>query len=303
MLNGEEEVCMGLSIHKVHQHFVGEFDDIDLKSALSNSEIIELNQALDEYGVLVFKNQTLTNEQQIEFSKVFGAIELAVGGNVTKEKDRRLSLEIADVSNLDKDGNIFTRNDRRRMFNLGNRLWHSDSSYRKIPAKCSLLSCHSKPSYGGNTEFAFMPAAYDTLDDEIKNEIEELVTEHSLIYSRGLLGFSEFTEDERKVFTPVRQALVRKNATTGRKSTYLSAHIGTIVDWEMPEARDFIRELTEHATAREFVYTHEWTVGDLVVWDNRQCMHRVRPFKDTGEPRDMRRTTIAGEQETAKQIN
>ena len=126
---GEREVCMGFSIHKVPQYFVGAVDGIDLKSALSNSEIIELNQALDKYGVLVFKNQILTNEQQIEFSKAFGAIELAVGGNVTKEKDRRLSLEIADVSNLDKDGNIFTRNDRRRMFNLGNRLWHSDSSY------------------------------------------------------------------------------------------------------------------------------------------------------------------------------
>ena len=294
---------MGFSINKIHEHFVGVIDGLDLKQTLSNSDVLQLNNALDEFGVLVFRNQILTNEQQIEFSKVFGTIELAIGGNVTKEKDRRLSLEIADVSNLDKDGKIFTRNDRRRMFNLGNRLWHSDSSYRKIPAKCSLLSCHSKPSFGGNTEFAFMPAAYDALDDVIKKEIEELVTEHSLIYSRGLLGFSEFTNEERETFKPVRQALIRKNETTGRKSIYLSAHIGTIVGWEMPEARDFIRELTEHATSRNFVYTHEWSIGDLVVWDNRQCMHRVRPFKDTGEPRDMRRTTIAGHRETTKQLH
>ena len=148
-----------------------------------------------------------------------------------------------------------------------------------------------------------MPAAYDALDDKIKKEIEELVTEHSLIYSRGLLGFSEFTNEERETFKPVLQALVRKNETTDRKSIYLSAHIGTIVGWEMPEARDFIRELTEHATSRDFVYAHEWSIGDLVVWDNRQCMHRVRPFKDTGEPRDMRRTTIAGQEETTKQTN
>ena len=162
---------MGFSINKMHEHFVGAIEGIDLKSPLSNFDIRKLNHALDEFGVLVFRNQILTNEQQIKFSEAFGNIELAVGGNVTKEKDRRLSLEIADVSNLDKDGKIFARNDRRRMFNLGNRLWHSDSSYRKIPAKCSLLSCHSKPSSGGNTEFAFMPAAYDALDDKIKKEI------------------------------------------------------------------------------------------------------------------------------------
>ena len=188
---------MGFSINKMHEHFVGAIEGIDLKSSLSNSDIRKLNHALDEFGVLVFRNQILTNEQQIKFSEAFGNIELAVGGNVTKEKDRRLSLEIADVSNLDKDGKIFARNDRRRMFNLGNRLWHSDSSYREIPAKCSLLSCHSKPSLGGNTEFAFMPAAYDALDGKIKKEIEKLVTEHSLIYSRGLLGFSQFTNEER----------------------------------------------------------------------------------------------------------
>ena len=125
---------MGFSINKIHEHFVGVIDGLDLKQTLSNYDVLQLNNALDEFGVLVFRNQILTNEQQIEFSKVFGTIELAIGGNVTKEKDRRLSLEIADVSNLDKDGKIFTRNDRRRMFNLGNRLWHSDSSYRKIPA-------------------------------------------------------------------------------------------------------------------------------------------------------------------------
>ena len=105
------------------------------------------------------------------------------------------------------------------------------------------------------------------------------------------------------MFKPVCQALVRKNGYTGRKSIYLSAHIGTIVGWEIPEARDFIRELMEHATARDFIYAHEWSVGDLVVWDNRQCMHRVRPFKDTGEPRDMRRTTVAGTSETTLQID
>jgi alpha-ketoglutarate-dependent 2,4-dichlorophenoxyacetate dioxygenase len=294
---------MELSIQKTHNYFVAEIDGLDLKHPLSTLQSVDLNHALDEFGVLIFRNQILTDQEQIEFSKTFGPIELAVGGTVRKEKDRRLSIEIADVSNLDKDGNIFARGDRRRMFNLGNRLWHSDSSYRRIPAKCSLLSCHINPSVGGNTEFAFMPAAYEALDDEIKNDIDKLVAEHSLIYSRGQLGFSEFSDSEREMFKPVWQALVRKNGYTGRKSIYLSAHIGTIVGWEIPEARDFIRELMEHATAQDFIYAHEWSVGDLIVWDNRQCMHRVRPFKDTGEPRDMRRTTVAGESETTPQID
>jgi alpha-ketoglutarate-dependent 2,4-dichlorophenoxyacetate dioxygenase len=292
---------MSMTVTQIHDHFVGEIGGLDLRDPVSSEDATRLNQALDRYGVLVFRGQHITDEQQLAFTQNFGKIELAVGGNVTKESERRLDIKLADVSNLDQNGKVMAKDDRRRMFNLGNRLWHSDSSYRAVPAKCSLLSCRSKPSKGGNTEFAFMPAAHDALDDETKAEIEDLVAVHSLIYSRGQLGFGDFTAEEKKTFAPVRQALVRANDFTGRKSIFLSAHIGTIVGWEMPEARDFIRELIEHATQPEFVHAHEWQVGDLVVWDNRQCMHRVRPFKDTDEPRDMRRTTVGGTEQTAEQ--
>lgn len=292
---------MSMSVTQIHNHFVGEVSGLDLRQPVTPDDAVALNQALDRYGVLVFRGQHISDEEQLAFTRNFGEIELAIGGNVTKPSERRLDVKLADVSNLDQHGKVMAKDDRRRMFNLGNRLWHSDSSYRAIPAKCSLLSCRSKPSKGGNTEFAFMPAAYDALDDETKAEIEDLVAVHSLIYSRGQLGFGDFSAEEMKTFAPVRQALVRANETTGRKSVFLSAHIGTIVGWEMPEARDFIRELTEHATQPEFVHAHEWEVGDLVVWDNRQCMHRVRPFKDTDEPRDMRRTTVAGSGQTAEQ--
>tara|TARA_B100001029_G_scaffold159759_1_gene147284 strand:- start:1154 stop:2068 length:915 start_codon:yes stop_codon:yes gene_type:complete len=294
---------MSISIEKKHEHFVGEVSGIDCRQAMTKEDEILLNEALDQFGVLIFRNQLFTDEEQIKFSKVFGEIELAKGGNVTKDKDRRLNVQMADVSNLDKDGKLLGRSDRRRMFNLGNRLWHSDSSYRSIPAKCSLLSCRSAASSGGNTEFAFMPAAYDALDQDIKIEIEDLVTEHSLLYSRGQLGFTEFSDEERKTFAPVRQKLIRTNKFTGRKSIFLSSHIGSIIGWETPEARDFIRELMEHATNRSFVYPHSWSIGDLVIWDNRQCMHRVRRFDDANEPRDMRRTTIAGTVQTIAQID
>ena len=292
---------MGISIKQRHEHFVGEVSGIDLRVPLTPEQAREIHEAMDRYGILVFHDQDLTDEQQIAYTRNFGGIELAIGSNVFTEDQRRLRVEMADVSNLDKDGRVLARNDRRRMFGLGNRLWHSDSSFRATPSKFSLLSCRSEPPKGGNTEFAFMPAAYDALDDETKKVLEDLVTEHSLIHSRGKLGFKEFTEEEKKTFEPVRHTLVRQNAFTGRKSIYLSAHIGTIIGWQVPEARDFIRELTEHATQRRFVYAHEWRLHDLVMWDNRQNMHRVRPFKDTGSVRDMRRTTVAGDGPTAAQ--
>ncbi len=187
------------------------------------------------------------------------------------------------------------------MFNLGNELWHSDSSFRAVPAKYSLLSARAVPMTGGNTEFADMRAAYDALDAATKAEIEDLVCEHSLIYSRSLLGFADFTPEEQKTFAPVRQRLVRTHPVTGRKSLFLASHAGTIVGWPMPEARALLRDLVEHSTQREFVHAHRWRRHDLVIWDNRQTMHRARRYQ-ADEVRDMRRTTIAGDGPTAPQV-
>ena len=187
-----------------------------------------------------------------------------------------------------------------RLFNLGNMLWHSDSSFRPIPAKYSLLSARIVNKKGGNTEFAHMGAAYEALDEETKAEIENLVCEHSLMYSRGSLGFLDYTEEEKAMFKPVRQRLVRTHPVTGRKSLYLASHAGAIVGMPMPEARMLLRELNEHATQPRFVYVHRWRLDDLVIWDNRQTMHRVRRY-DESQPRDMRRTTVAGDAPTVAQ--
>jgi alpha-ketoglutarate-dependent 2,4-dichlorophenoxyacetate dioxygenase len=187
--------------------------------------------------------------------------------------------------------------DRKRLFSLGNRLWHSDSSFKEVPAKFSLLSARVVPSAGGNTEFADMRAAYDTLDEETKAECEDLVCEHSQIYSRAILGFDEFTEEELRRFKPVLQRLVRTHPATGRKSLYLASHAGKIIGWPVPEALAFLRDLIEHATQRQFVYSHPWKQWDLVMWDNRATMHRARPFP-AHEVRDMHRTTVACERST-----
>jgi alpha-ketoglutarate-dependent 2,4-dichlorophenoxyacetate dioxygenase len=289
-----------VSIRQIHPVFAGEVSGVDLRQPLAKAEVAAIEAGMDRYAVLVFRGQDITDDQQMAFTQNFGAIENAKGGNITKADEYRLKQGMVDVSNLDKEGKPFARDDRRRMFNLGNRLWHSDSSFRAIPAKYSILSARTVASQGGNTEFADMRAAYDTLDDLTRATIEDLVCEHSLIYSRGSMGFTELTEAERAMMKPVRQRLVRTHPVTGRKSLYLSSHAGTIIGWPVPESRDFLRDLNEHATQRELVYIHRWRQYDLVVWDNRQTMHRVRRF-DESQPRDMRRTTVAGEAMTAAQ--
>jgi len=292
---------MSITIRQIHPVFAGEVSGVDLRNPLTAEEAAAIEAGMDRHAVLVFHDQDITDEQQLAFSRNFGAIERAVGGNVTRDEDRRLSFDMADISNLDKDNKVMARDDRRRMFNLGNELWHSDSSYRVIPAKFSLLSARAIPDAGGNTEFADMRAAYDALDDATKAEIEGLVTEHSLMHSRGALGFGPFTPEEQKTFAPVRQRLVRTHPASGRKSLFLASHAGAIVGWPVPEARAFLRELTEHATQRQFVHAHRWRRHDLVMWDNRATMHRARRYDHT-QVRDMRRTTIAGNAPTAEQV-
>ena len=291
---------MTVSIRQLHPLFVGEVAGVDLRRPLDADEVAAIEAGMDRYAVLVFHDQPLSDEQQVAFSRNFGEIELAVNSNVIKPEQRRLSVELADISNLDRDNRIFERDDRRRMFNLGNQLWHSDSSFRAVPAKYSLLSARAIPKSGGNTEFADMRAAYDALDADTKALVEDLVCEHSLMYSRGSLGMLDYSDEERAMFRPVRQRLVRTHPVTGRKSLYLSSHAGAIVGMPMAEARILLRDLTEHATQPAFVYVHRWKQWDLVMWDNRQMMHRVRRY-DESQPRDMRRTTVAGDAPTVAQ--
>jgi alpha-ketoglutarate-dependent 2,4-dichlorophenoxyacetate dioxygenase len=256
---------------------------------------------MDRYGVLVFHDQPLSDEQQLAFTRHFGALEsYPTPGHIRRSQEQRLGPGIADFSNLDRDGNILSPEDRLWFFKLGDRLWHSDSSFRPIPAKYSLLSGRIIPSWGADTDFADMRAAYDALDERTKTMVADLVCEHSLIYSRAAIGFTDLTPEETLAFKPVRQRLVRTHPVTGRKSLFLASHAGAILGWTVPEARMFLNELTEHATQREFVYRLQWRVGDLVMWDNRQTMHRGRRF-DRNEVRDVRRTTLAGDAPTIEQ--
>jgi alpha-ketoglutarate-dependent 2,4-dichlorophenoxyacetate dioxygenase len=292
---------MPVKTRQIGPCLAAEVEGVDLSQPLSSDEVAAIHAGMDTYAVLVFHDQKIDDEQQLAFTRSLGEIEHAIGTSLRAPDEYRLPTTFADVSNLDKDNKIFARDDRRRLFGLGNRLWHSDSSFKVIPAKYSLLHAISVPSRGGNTEFAYMPGAYDALDAETKAEVEDLICEHSQIFSRQQLGFTDFTEEELARFAPVRQRLVRTHPLTGRKSLYLSSHAGSIVGWPVPEARFFLRDLVEHATQRQFVYAHRWRVGDLVMWDNRQTMHRARPFP-AHEPRDMRRTTLMGDAPTVAQV-
>jgi alpha-ketoglutarate-dependent 2,4-dichlorophenoxyacetate dioxygenase len=298
---------MPISIRPLHERrdglpFVGEVTGVDISQPLSAESVAEIEAGMDRHAILVFHDQPLTDEQQCVFSRNFGELEVTLIGQMTKPEDRRLSMnELGDISNLDVRGQMRARDDARRMYALGNRLWHSDASFRAVGAGYSLLSARVVPGSGGNTEFADMRAAYDALDDATKSEIEDLITEHSIAFSRSQLGFEEYGAGNEDKIRPVRHRLVRTHPVTGRKSLYLSAHIGSIVGWPMPEARAFIRDLIEHATQPEFTHAHAWRVSDLVMWDNRTTMHRARRYKDLQDVRDLRRTSIKGAGLTAEQ--
>ena len=291
---------MPVAIRQLHRHFFGEVSGVDLRQPLTPREAAEIEAGIDKYAVLLFRDQDITDEQQLGFARNFGERENARGGTMTKKEDYRLTSGLNDVSNLGKDGKPLPKDHRTHLFNLGNCLWHSDSSFRPIPAKFSLLSARVVNPKGGNTEFADMRAAYDALDDETRDEIDDMICEHSLMYSRGSLGFLDYTEEEKQMFKPVLQRLVRTHPVHGRKSLYLSSHAGSIVGMPVPEARLLLRDLNEHATQPEFVHVHRWKLHDLVMWDNRQTMHRVRRY-DQSQPRDMRRATVAGTMPTVAQ--
>lgn len=283
---------MHMGITPYTSGFVATVSGLDLSQPLEDQAVKAIEEAMDEYAVLIFPAQTLDNAQHESFAINFGEVEIAPQTFDTGR--RRLdTTRLNDISNLDVDGNILAADDRKRMFNLGNRLWHSDSSFKTVPAKYSLLYAHSVPPSGGETEFADMRAAWDCLPEDIQNKILNLEVDHSLLYSRELLGFTEFNEDERNRCKPVRHPLVRTHPGSGRKSIFLSSHIGRVAGLRVPEGKELIRDLIEHATQREFVYRHRWAVGDLVMWDNRCTMHRGRPFDDLKYPRDMRRVTLS----------
>ncbi len=285
-----------MDVSPLHPLFVGEATGLDLRHAIDAARLAELIAALDTYGALVFREQYLDDDAQMRFSALFGPLETTIRALRPGSK-LRLDNHFADVSNLDESGRIVEPSDFRQMSNLANRLWHTDSSFKRVPARYSILSAHALPSAGGETELADIRAAYDDLPEVRKTEIADHVCEHSIFNSRATIGYTDFTAEERAALPPVPQVLVRTHPGSKRKSLYLASHAGGIRGLAPPEGKMLLLDLMEHATQRKYVYTHHWRQGDVLMWDNRCTMHRGR-WHDPAEIRDMRRTTVSDERPT-----
>jgi len=284
---------MDMEMRQLHPLFVGEVSGMDLARPLDGAGVQALWEAIDRWAVLVFHDQSLSDDQLRDFAGRFGRLE--IGRSAAEGGKRRLALpEIGDISNLDEEGHLRVRDDRKRLDSLGNRIWHTDASYMPVPVVLGMLHAVAVPPPGplggGETEFADMRAAYDALPEAMKGAIVELVAEHDVFWSRGQIGFTDFLPGEREKYPPSRQRLVRRHPGSLRKTLYLSAHASHIVGWPVPEGRILLYDLNLHATRPEFVYNHKWRVGDVVIWDNRATMHRGRPHDDS-YPRDLRRAT------------
>ncbi len=243
---------MTIAIKQVHPLFVGEVSGIDLRRPLAPDTFHMISGALDRFAVLIFREQPIDDEQQIAFSRLFGPLETSIG-TIRKDRKQRLRRELADISNLDENSTIRSSGDRSRMMTLANQLWHTDSSFKRVPGKISLLSAREVPPAGGDTEFADLRAAYEALDETTRTRIEGLIAEHSIFHSRSLIGYSDFADEERGALPPVPQTVVRLHPGSRRKSLYLASHASHIVGWPLAQGRALLDELTEFATARRFI--------------------------------------------------
>ena len=283
---------MAINVTQLHPMFVGEIRDLDPHDPAADARYPDLQAALDRHAVLSFHGTPMSQERQVEFCGLFGTLEGAKTDKTILQGKERLKHTLADVSNVAPDDKLFGKEDRRRMFNLGNMLWHTDSSFKRVPAKYSMLHAHSVVPEGGETQVVDTRAAWEALPEAMKTRVDGLIAEHSILHSREKLGFYDFSAEERAALPPVHRPIVRDHAESGRRALYLASHASHILGMEVPDGRMLIAELMEHMTQREFIYTHHWQVGDLMVWDNRCTLHRGRPYDDVNHRRDMRRATV-----------
>jgi alpha-ketoglutarate-dependent 2,4-dichlorophenoxyacetate dioxygenase len=285
---------MAMTLFPFTSDFAAEIGDVDLRHPLAAEHLQGVRDAFTKYVVLIFPGQDLSAEQHMAFATHFGPLERSLQVTMSQGQPLRLREEVADVANLDVDGRVWKKDNRMRLFQMmGNRLWHTDSSFKAPSGYVSLLYARSVAPIGGHTQFADLRAAYDALSGDSKMRLNGLIGGHSLLYSRAKLGFTDFGDAERQAFAPVDRPLVRTIPESGRTSLYIASHIGRIAGLAGGETDALLRELTEHATQRQFVYTHRWRVGDLVMWDNRCTMHRGTEFDDMRWPRDMQRVTTS----------
>ena len=283
----------------IHPFLGARVEGVDISRPLDDATFRAVDAAFQEHSVLVFPDQRLTDEQQMAFSTRWGPLETTIRA---AGRENRLHPNLVDLSNLDPeaDDKLMDWKDRRMVYQSGNQLWHTDSSFKPVPAMASLLSGRAVPPAGGETEFVSMRHAWATLPEETRRRLEGRVAVHSILYSRSTIAPGLFDADEERDLPPVRQALVRANPSNGKKSIYIGSHAWYIEGTDHAESRRLLDDLLAHTTRPECVYQHAWKTWDLVMWDNRCVLHRGRPWDAAQHRRVMRRTTIAGEGPTAE---
>jgi alpha-ketoglutarate-dependent 2,4-dichlorophenoxyacetate dioxygenase len=289
---------MAITVKRLHPLFAAEIGGVDLTRALDDATFSTIENAFEEYSVLVFHGQRIDDEQQLAFSRRFGALEQTTA-NVTNDGKRS---EVADISNVGADGKLMPLDSKSMKYRDGNEMWHSDSSFKPIPAKASLLSAREVPPQEGDTEFASLRAAYAALPKQMLAGLENLIAIHSYTYSRGLVDPDLFTPEQAAQVPPVRQSLIRINPKNGRKALYLGSHASHIEGMPVEAGRKILHELLAAATQPSFVYRHAWRQFDLVIWDNRAVLHRGRGWDKARYRRVMHRTTVAGEKSTLDEV-
>ncbi len=279
-----------LRFTRLHPHFFAEASALSLRATADAKTLAAIRAAMDEHAVIVFHGQAFTGEEQLEFAQRLDGVLHAKTGARALGKNRFDNEALTDISNLGAEGEILAAEDRRRLYSLGNRLWHTDASFENPPGRYSMLHARVIPSSRADTQFADMRAAYDALDAAMKAKLEGLEVYHSIAYSRQTLGF-DFSAEEAALLPGAVHPLVRTIPRSNRKALYLASHASRIIGWNVADGRLMLRDLIEHATQTAFVYSHAWRMGDLVIWDNRATMHRASPFPDTLEKRELRRVT------------
>jgi alpha-ketoglutarate-dependent 2,4-dichlorophenoxyacetate dioxygenase len=282
---------MSLTIEAIQSPIAARITGIDLSTPLSNEDAQAIDAAIAQYPVLVFPSQMIDDDALLAFSECFGPVQVSVQ-YTTRQNEHRLQPKISDISNVGKDDEIFKVGDARRMNTFVSRRWHSDQSYQPIPARYSFLLNYSVPAHGGESQFADMRLVYDSLPADLRETIEDLSAEFDILYTRASCGFTEFPAEERAALHPSMHRLVKTHPLSGRKTLYLSVHACRVIGWPLPEGRDLLRELMEFATQPQFIYTHKWTVRDLVMWDNRVLIHRGLRYSPPTDRREMHRATV-----------
>ncbi|HKA41228.1 MAG TPA: TauD/TfdA family dioxygenase [Burkholderiales bacterium] len=283
---------MSIAVYPFTPGFAAEIGDVDLAAPLSNTDFADIKAAFWKYSVLVFPGQDLTQELHLAFSARFGPVENERTLD-PRATPTRYGGAFADISNLNADGQIWGETSRQRMYKAGNKLWHTDSSFKRLPSLCSLLYSRTIAPIGGHTQFADQRAAYDALPDATKERLRGLVAEHWIVHSRRRSGFTDFNDDEMRRLPPVPQMLVRTLPESGRKTLFVASHAGRVLGMPDGEGRALIDQLIEHVVQPQFVYTHRWRANELVMWDNRCTMHRGTDYDDLRWVRDMQRVTIS----------